>query len=113
MAPLLEATPEPLLHGVTGDAATRAPEGLRRVYPAGDQWYWRADFVKEIPDEAVRPMPSSAPSCRPEVDHAPVPDRRSRPRRRAHRHRVGYRDANWGSVFAGVDPDPANADSDP
>ena len=23
------------------------------VYPKGDQWYWRADFVKEIPDEAV------------------------------------------------------------
>ena len=23
------------------------------LYPAGDQWYWRADFVKEIPDEAV------------------------------------------------------------
>ena len=23
------------------------------LYPAGDQWYWRADFVEEIPDEAV------------------------------------------------------------
>ena len=23
------------------------------LYPTGDQWYWRADFVKEIPDEAV------------------------------------------------------------
>ena len=23
------------------------------VYPAGDQWYWRADFVNEIPDEAI------------------------------------------------------------
>ena len=23
------------------------------VYPKGDQWYWRADFVNEIPDEAV------------------------------------------------------------
>ena len=23
------------------------------LYPAGDQWYWKADFVKEIPDEAV------------------------------------------------------------
>ena len=23
------------------------------LYPPGDQWYWRADFVKEIPDEAV------------------------------------------------------------
>ena len=24
---------------------------------------------------------------------------------------MGYRDANWGSVFAGVDPDPANVDA--
>ena len=23
------------------------------VYPAGQQWYWRADFVNEIPDEAI------------------------------------------------------------
>ena len=23
------------------------------LYPHGDQWYWRADFVEEIPDEAV------------------------------------------------------------
>ena len=23
------------------------------VYPPGDQWYWRADFVDEIPDEAI------------------------------------------------------------
>ena len=23
------------------------------LYPTGDQWYWRADFVNEIPDEAV------------------------------------------------------------
>ena len=23
------------------------------VYPPGDQWYWRTDFVQEIPDEAV------------------------------------------------------------
>ena len=23
------------------------------LYPAGDQWYWRADFVDEIPDAAV------------------------------------------------------------
>jgi len=23
------------------------------LYGPGDQWYWRADFVNEIPDEAV------------------------------------------------------------
>ena len=46
------------------------------------------------------------------VDHAPVPDRRRRPRRRARRDTAwAYRDASWGSVFAGVDPDPANADA--
>ena len=27
------------------------------------------------------------------------------------RHAWAYRDANWGSVFAGVDPDPANVDA--
>src|SRR3954470_408878 len=23
------------------------------VYPAGDQWYWRGEFIREIPDEAI------------------------------------------------------------
>ena len=23
------------------------------LYGPGDQWYWRADFVNEIPDEAI------------------------------------------------------------
>ena len=23
------------------------------LYPPGDQWYWKADFVKELPDEAI------------------------------------------------------------
>src|SRR6476659_5781923 len=24
------------------------------VYPAGDQWYWRADYVREVPDAAIQ-----------------------------------------------------------
>ncbi len=24
-----------------------------QFYPSGLQWYWRADFINEIPDEAV------------------------------------------------------------
>jgi hypothetical protein len=23
------------------------------LYPPGDQWYWRADFVNELSDEAI------------------------------------------------------------
>ncbi len=50
------------------------------VYPAGDQWYWRADFVKEIPDEAVEVARQvRRRDADLAVDDAPVPDRRSRP----------------------------------
>ncbi len=112
MAPLLEALPEPLLHGphtMPHPALQSAFDGL---YPAGDQWYWRADFVKDIPDEAVEiharfgrelPTPQSTMHLYP-IDGAA--------------HDVGpsdtpwsYRDANYGAVFAGVDPDPANVDA--
>ena len=54
MAPLLDAVPEPLMHGV-GPMPHPALQGaFDGLYPTGDQWYWRADFVKEIPDEAVQ-----------------------------------------------------------
>jgi hypothetical protein len=82
------------------------------LYPAGEQWYWRADFVKEIPDAAVQihaqygadmPTMKSTMHMYPidgaahDVDAADTP--------------WSYRDARWGSVFAGVDPDPANVDA--
>ena len=46
--------PHPALQGV-----------FDALYPPGDQWYWRADFVNEIPDEAVEIHASSARRCRP------------------------------------------------
>ena len=53
MAPLLDALPEPLLHAPQEMPLPALQSAFDPVYPAGDQWYWRADFVKEIPDEAV------------------------------------------------------------
>ena len=53
MAPLLDALPEPLLHGPAPMPHPAIQSAFDEVYAAGDQWYWRADFVKEIPDEAV------------------------------------------------------------
>ncbi len=80
------------------------------LYPPGLQWYWRADFVSELSDEAVSlharhgaelPTMLSTMHLYP-IDGAP--------------HRVGrhdtafsYRDANWSEVIVGVDPDPANS----
>jgi len=81
------------------------------LYPKGQQWYWRADFVDELTDEAIEihlehaaqlPTPQSTMHLYP-IDGA------------AHRVRNGdtafsYRDARYGQVIVGVDPDPANND---
>src|SRR2546423_4234704 len=53
MAPLLDALPEPLLHGVAPMPHAALQSAFDGLYPPGEQWYWRADFVKEIPDESV------------------------------------------------------------
>lgn len=111
MAPLLDALPDPLLHGVHPMPHPALQSAFDPVYPAGDQWYWRADFVKEIPDAAIEvhakfgaemPTPQSTMHMYPidgaahDVSPSDTP--------------WSYRDAVWGSVFAGVDHDPANAD---
>lgn len=80
------------------------------LYPAGHQWYWRADFVNELSDEAITKHFEHAktmPTMQCTMHLYPV---------NGAAHRVGndetawsYRDANWGAVIVGVDPDPANA----
>jgi FAD/FMN-containing dehydrogenase len=112
MAPLLEATPEPVLHGPQEMPLPALQGAFDPVYPAGDQWYWRADFVKEIPDEAVQAhaeFGAAMPTWQSTMHLYPIDGAV---------HDVGpsdtawaYRDALWGSVFAGVDHDPANAEA--
>jgi FAD/FMN-containing dehydrogenase len=110
MAPLLDALPEPLLHGAQPMPFPELQSAFDALYPAGDQWYWRADFVNEISDEAIEEHARFGPEL-PTVKstmHLYAIDGAA--------HDVGaeetawaYRDAIWSSVFAGVDPDPANA----
>jgi FAD binding domain-containing protein/berberine-like enzyme len=109
MAPLLDAVPEPLMHGVAPMPHAALQGAFDGLYPPGDQWYWRADFVKEIPDEAVAihaRFGANMPTMKSTMHMYPIDGAA---------HDVGpsdtpwsYRDALWGSVFAGVDPDPAN-----
>jgi FAD/FMN-containing dehydrogenase len=111
MAPLLEGTPEPLLHGVQEMPLPALQGAFDPVYPAGDQWYWRADFVEEIPDAAVEAhvkFGAEMPTWQSTMHLYPIDGAA---------HDVdasdtawAYRDALWGSVFAGVDKDPANAE---
>ena len=112
MAPLLEAVPEPLMHGVQSMPHAMLQTAFDGLYPPGDQWYWRADFVREIPDEAVElhaRFGSQMPSMQSTMHLYPIDGA-------AHDAAAtdtawSYRDANWGAVFAGVDPDPSNRDA--
>lgn len=80
-------------------------------YPPGDQWYWRGDFVRTVPDEAVAehvrfaealPTPQSTMHLYP-IDGAV---NRVGPDETAFAHR----DVTYSQVIVGVDPDPAKAD---
>ncbi|HET9737227.1 MAG TPA: FAD-binding oxidoreductase [Solirubrobacteraceae bacterium] len=109
MAPLLDAVPEPLMHGVQSMLYADLQGAFDALYPRGDQWYWRADFVNEVPDEAVAlhaRFGAELPSIKSTMHLYPIDGAA---------HDVGnsdtawgYRGARWSTVYAGVDPDPAN-----
>ncbi|WP_371596371.1 FAD-binding oxidoreductase [Streptomyces sp. NBC_00564] len=111
MAPLLDALPEPLLHGPAPMPHPAIQSAFDGLYPRGDQWYWRADFVNEVPNEAAElhaKFGAELPTWKSTMHLYPIDGA-------AHDHAPtdtawSYRDARWASVYAGVDADPANAD---
>ncbi|MBW3634611.1 MAG: FAD-binding oxidoreductase [Chloroflexi bacterium] len=79
------------------------------LYPPGDQWYWKADFVKEIPDEAVDihiQYAEQLPTWKSTMHLYPINGVAGRVAKDA--TAWNYRDANWGMVIVGVSPDPAD-----
>jgi hypothetical protein len=79
------------------------------LYPPGLQWYWRADFVKELSDEAIAlhvRFGSEIPTMHSTMHLYPISGAAQRPGKQD--TAWSYRDANWAQVIVGVDPDPAN-----
>jgi len=101
-----------LLDGVQAMPLPALQSAFDGIYPAGDQWYWRADFVESIPDEAIEKHVEWAekmPTWKSTMHLYPIDGAAQRlgPTDTP----WGYRNANWGSVMAGVDLDPANVDA--
>ncbi|RPI47491.1 MAG: FAD-binding oxidoreductase [Betaproteobacteria bacterium] len=94
------------IHAIPFPALQSVFDGL---YPPGHQWYWRADFVNELTDEAIAlhvKHGSQMPTMQSSMHLYPIDGRV---------HETGkadtafsYRSSNWASVIVGVDPDPAN-----
>ncbi|MEV6115216.1 FAD-binding oxidoreductase [Streptomyces sp. NPDC052109] len=80
------------------------------LMPTGLQWYWRGDFFDTISDAAIdvhHKYAENIPTALSTMHLYPVDGAA---------HQAGaddtawaYRDAVWSGVFAGIDPDPANA----
>jgi FAD/FMN-containing dehydrogenase len=107
-APALEVG-TPALHGVHAMPYPALQSAFDALYPPGQQWYWKGDFVTDLPDEAIRehlkhglklPTPLSTMHLYP-VNGAV--------------HDVGedetawaYRNATWSMVIAAIADDPAD-----
>jgi FAD/FMN-containing dehydrogenase len=80
------------------------------LYPPGLQWYWRADFVTTLSDQAIAAHVehgSQLPTMHSSMHLYPIDGAAHRVDRTA--TPFSYRDANWAEVIVGVDPNPANA----
>ncbi len=81
------------------------------LYVPGLQWYWKADFVHELSDEAIAQHVehgSRMPTMFSTMHLYPIDGAAGRVKGNA--TPWAYRDAKWAEVIVGVDPDPANKD---
>jgi hypothetical protein len=101
---------KPLLDGIAPLPLPAWNSAFDGVYPAGDQWYWRGEFAKEISDAAIAhhvEYGSATPTWKSTMHLYPVDGAAGRVADDA--TAWAYRDAVWAQVIGGVDPDPANA----
>ena len=81
-------------------------------FPKGLQWYWKGDFVKSLPDEAIDTHIAQAAKAPSELSlmHLYPIDGAVR---RVPKDATAWstRDATWSMVIAGIDPDPKQADA--
>ena len=100
----------PLLDGVGPAPLPALQSAFDAVYPPGDQWYWRGDFVQAIPDAAIErhvEHGAAMPTWKCTMHLYPIDGAASRVA--ADTTPWAYRDAKWAQVIVGVDSDPANA----
>ena len=80
------------------------------LYPPGLQWYWKADFVRKLSDEAIAlhvKHGALLPTMHSTMHLYPIDGAVNRVAEDA--TAWAYRDVTFSEVIVGVDPDPANA----
>jgi FAD/FMN-containing dehydrogenase len=79
------------------------------LYPPGLQWYWKADFVNQLSNDAIKlhlQFAPQLPSLQSTMHMYPVNGAASRVDKDA--TAWSFRDTTWAMVIVGVDPKPEN-----
>jgi hypothetical protein len=93
---------------------TRLTSGNTAIRPDrwSSQWYWKGDFVKSLPDDAIDThiaQAAQAPSELSLMHLYPIEGAVHRVPKDATASNT--RDATWSMVITGIDPDPKQADA--
>lgn len=112
MRPIRTELPTPILDGVAEMPYPALQSMFDPLLPPGLQWYWKGDFVGDLPDAAIDvhlEHAARAPSELSLMHLYPIDGAV---------HRVGseetawsFRDATWSMVIAGIGSGPASAES--
>ena len=110
LAPLLDALPPPFFNWM-GVMPFPSIQGLfDPFFPKGLQWYWKGDFVKSLPDEAIDAHVAQAASAPSELSLMHLyPIDGAVHRVKKDETAWSARDATWSMVIAGIDANPQQA----
>jgi FAD/FMN-containing dehydrogenase len=112
MAPLLKALPAPMFNWMGTMPFPAINSLFDPLFPKGLQWYWKADFVKSLPDEAIDTHIAQAAKAPTELClmHLYPIDGAVR-RVAADATAWSARNATFSMVIAGISPEPKDAEA--
>ncbi len=102
----------PLVMGIHDMPFSTLQSAFDGLYPAGLQWYWRADFFEEITDSAIDvhlEYGEKLPTGHSTMHLYPIDGCAARVA--DDETAFAYRNGGWAGVIVGVDPDPANKEA--
>jgi hypothetical protein len=112
LAPLLASLPPPIFNWMSTLPLPAMNALFDPLFPKGLQWYWKGDFVKTLPDEAIEvhvAQAAVAPSELSLMHLYPIDGAVGRVASDA--TAWSARNATWSMVIAGIHPDPGKAEA--
>jgi FAD binding domain-containing protein/berberine-like enzyme len=112
MAQLLRSVPKPIFNWMGAMPFPAMQTLFDPFFPKGLQWYWKGDFVKSLPDEAIDThiaQAAKAPSELSLMHLYPIDGAVHRVPKDATAWTA--REATWSMVIAGIDSDPKQAEA--